>query len=115
MDQEPASRLAHVLRSRHVAFDRVRRVFGTGLFAGSVTILAAGPAMLISYASAGPIVLFVICLLGEMIAARPAVGSFHAQVGRRPGAQRGQRRSHDRPSHQDLLPYRIALIVAIAP
>src|SRR3546814_5709274 len=50
---------------------------GAGLFLGSgVGIAAAGPAILVSYALAGVIVILVMRMLAEMASARPASGSF---------------------------------------
>ena len=50
---------------------------GAGLFLGTgVGIQAAGPAVLLSYVVAGVLVIFVMRMLGEMAAARPASGSF---------------------------------------
>lgn len=50
---------------------------GAGLFLGTgVGIRAAGPAVLLSYIVAGILVIFVMQMLGEMAAARPASGSF---------------------------------------
>ncbi len=50
---------------------------GAGLFLGTgVGIKAAGPAVLVSYVVAGIVVVFVMRMLGEMAAARPASGTF---------------------------------------
>src|SRR3546814_14379712 len=50
---------------------------GAGLFLGSgVGIAAAGPAILVSYALAGVIVILVMRMLAEMASARPASGPF---------------------------------------
>nr|MDT0527293.1 amino acid permease [Streptomyces sp. DSM 41633] len=54
-------------------------VIGAGLFVGSSAgIAAAGPAILISYAMVGLLVVLVMRMLGEMAAARPSSGSFSA-------------------------------------
>ncbi len=54
-------------------------VIGAGLFVGSGSgIAAAGPAILVSYALVGAMVVFVMRMLGEMAAARPSSGSFSA-------------------------------------
>nr|WP_229923174.1 amino acid permease [Streptomyces candidus] len=54
-------------------------VIGAGLFVGSgAGIAAAGPAILLSYALVGVMVVFVMRMLGEMAAARPSSGSFSA-------------------------------------
>lgn len=50
---------------------------GAGLFLGTgVGIKAAGPAVLVSYIVAGIVVVFVMRMLGELAAARPASGTF---------------------------------------
>lgn len=50
---------------------------GAGLFLGSgVGVRAAGPAILLSYVVAGVLVIFVMRMLGELAAARPASGTF---------------------------------------
>lgn len=54
-------------------------VIGAGLFVGSGSGIAkAGPAILISYALVGLMVVMVMRMLGEMAAARPSSGSFSA-------------------------------------
>ncbi len=54
-------------------------VIGAGLFVGSSAgIAAAGPAILVSYAMVGLMVVLVMRMLGEMAAARPSSGSFSA-------------------------------------
>lgn len=74
--------LAKALRSRHVAMIALGGVVGAGLFVGSsAAILAAGPAVLVSYALAGAIAFLVMRMLGEMAVARPGRGSFNAYIG----------------------------------
>lgn len=52
-------------------------IIGAGLFIGSSTAIAsAGPAILISYAMTGLLVLLVMRMLGEMAVANPNSGSF---------------------------------------
>ncbi|WP_037881191.1 amino acid permease [Streptomyces sp. NRRL S-378] len=64
-------------RGRHLTMMAMGGAVGTGLFVGSAeTIRAAGPAALVSYALAGLLVLLVMRMLGEMVAARPMAGSF---------------------------------------
>ncbi|MER6255828.1 amino acid permease [Streptomyces sp. NPDC001584] len=64
-------------RSRHLTMMAMGGAVGTGLFVGSAqSIRAAGPAALVSYALAGLLVLLVMRMLGEMVAARPMAGSF---------------------------------------
>ncbi|MEV7441921.1 amino acid permease [Streptomyces sp. NPDC091204] len=64
-------------RGRHLTMMAMGGAVGTGLFVGSAqTIRTAGPAALVSYALAGLLVLLVMRMLGEMVAARPMAGSF---------------------------------------
>jgi L-asparagine transporter-like permease len=52
-------------------------IIGAGLFVGSSTaIIAAGPAIVLSYALAGTLVLLIMRMLGEMAVALPHVRSF---------------------------------------
>lgn len=68
---------AQPFQSRHLTMMAMGGAVGTGLFVGSAqTIRAAGPAALVSYALAGLLVLLVMRMLGEMVAARPMSGSF---------------------------------------
>ncbi|WP_255951741.1 amino acid permease [Streptomyces odontomachi] len=65
------------LRSRHLSMIAIGGVIGAGLFVGSSAgITAAGPAILVSYALVGTMVVLVMRMLGEMAAAQPASGSF---------------------------------------
>lgn len=67
------------LKNRHLSMIAIGGVIGAGLFVGSgAGIAAAGPAILLSYALVGLMVVFVMRMLGEMAAARPASGSFSA-------------------------------------
>lgn len=71
------SELGHGLRTRHLTMMGLGSAIGAGLFLGTgVGIKAAGPAVLISYVIAGIIVVFVMRMLGELAAARPASGTF---------------------------------------
>nr|WP_278190008.1 amino acid permease [Brevibacterium sp. ZH18] len=59
---------------------------GAGLFVGSGEgVQAAGPAVLISYAVAGLIVIFVMRALGELVAADPNPGAFSHYAGKAMG------------------------------
>ena len=72
------------LKSRHVTMIALGGIIGASLFVGSANvILAAGPAATLSYLGGGLIVFLAMRMLGEMAAARPAVGSFmeYARVG----------------------------------
>ena len=62
--------LSRSLRPRHVAMITIGGIIGAGLFVGSsVAISAAGPAIIISYALTGLLVLLIMRMLGEMAAA----------------------------------------------
>lgn len=76
-----AAPLSKSLKERHVAMIALGGVIGAGLFVGaSAAILAAGPAVIISYAIAGAIAFLVMRMLGEMAVARPGLGSFNAYI-----------------------------------
>ncbi|WP_394434106.1 amino acid permease [Streptomyces sp. SGAir0957] len=67
------------LKNRHLSMIAIGGVIGAGLFVGSGSgIAAAGPAILVSYALVGAMVVLVMRMLGEMAAARPTSGSFSA-------------------------------------
>ncbi|GAA1460128.1 amino acid permease [Williamsia maris] len=73
---EPGS-LGASLKPRHITMISIAGVIGAGLFVGSATAIeAAGPAVIISYALAGTLVVFVMRMLGEMATANPDTGSF---------------------------------------
>ncbi|MEU8509225.1 amino acid permease [Streptomyces brevispora] len=75
----PEEGLQAGLKNRHLSMIAIGGVIGAGLFVGSSAgIAAAGPAILLSYALVGLMVVFVMRMLGEMAAARPASGSFSA-------------------------------------
>ncbi|WP_454042429.1 amino acid permease [Cellulosimicrobium sp. Marseille-Q8652] len=72
-----SDRLGHGLRARHLTMMGLGSAIGAGLFLGSgVGIATAGPAVLVSYAIAGVLVILVMRMLAEMASARPASGSF---------------------------------------
>jgi AAT family amino acid transporter/GABA permease len=74
---EPASQLSRSLQGRHLAMISIGGIIGAGLFVGSSTaISAAGPAVFISYAITGMLILLVMRMLGEMATALPQVRSF---------------------------------------
>ncbi|MGH3587096.1 MAG: amino acid permease, partial [Pseudonocardia sp.] len=78
-DAPPSSdaTLAHGLRPRHLTMMGLGSAIGAGLFLGSgQAIGTAGPAVLVSYAIAGAIVVLVMRMLAEMASALPASGSF---------------------------------------
>ncbi|AER68840.1 amino acid permease [Corynebacterium pseudotuberculosis] len=65
------------LKTRHLTMMGLGSAIGAGLFLGTgVGIAAAGPAVLIAYIISGIFVVFVMQMLGELAAARPASGSF---------------------------------------
>jgi GABA permease len=69
--------LSRTLRPRHVAMITIGGIIGAGLFVGSsVAISAAGPAIIISYAITGLLVLLIMRMLGEMAVDMPQVRSF---------------------------------------
>jgi GABA permease len=79
----PNTELKAGLRNRHVTMISIAGVIGAGLFVGSANAIAtAGPAVLISYAIAGLLVVLVMRMLGEMAAATPDSGSFSTYADR---------------------------------
>jgi len=69
--------LSRSLRPRHVAMITIGGIIGAGLFVGSsVAISAAGPAIIITYALTGTLVLLIMRMLGEMAVDMPQVRSF---------------------------------------
>jgi GABA permease len=69
--------LSQSLRPRHVAMITIGGIIGAGLFVGSgVAITAAGPAIVITYALTGSLVLLIMRMLGEMAVDMPQVRSF---------------------------------------
>jgi GABA permease len=74
---EPEQQLSRSLRGRHLMMISIGGIIGAGLFVGSSTaIIAAGPAVFISYAITGILILLVMRMLGEMATALPQVRSF---------------------------------------
>lgn len=75
--------LANTLKPRHLAMIALGGVIGAGLLvASSTAILAAGPAVIITYVIAGLTVILVMRMLGEMASASPETGSFSAYATR---------------------------------
>ncbi|ROS78445.1 amino acid permease [Cellulomonas sp. PhB143] len=73
----PDAHLSHGLRPRHLTMMGLGSAIGAGLFLGSgQAIGTAGPAVLVSYAIAGAIVVLVMRMLAEMASSMPASGSF---------------------------------------
>ncbi|KHK98970.1 hypothetical protein LK09_04620 [Microbacterium mangrovi] len=78
------------MKTRHVTMLSIAGVIGAGLFIGSGTAIhLAGPAVLISYLTAGALVVLVMRMLGEMAAANPASGSFSVYATRAIGRWAG--------------------------
>ncbi len=74
---DPTRQLSRSLKGRHLAMISIGGIIGAGLFVGSSTsIKAAGPAIFISYAITGVLILMVMRMLGEMATALPNVRSF---------------------------------------
>jgi GABA permease len=74
---ESKHQLSRSLKGRHLAMISIGGIIGAGLFVGSSTaIIAAGPAVFISYAVTGMLILLVMRMLGEMATALPHVRSF---------------------------------------
>src|SRR6202451_10732 len=71
------NQLSRSLQGRHLTMISIGGIIGAGLFVGSSTsIIAAGPAVFISYAVTGMLILLVMRMLGEMSTALPNVRSF---------------------------------------
>jgi gamma-aminobutyrate permease len=71
------------LKQRHLSMIAIGGVIGAGLFVGSgAAIKSAGPAVLLSYAATGIIVILVMRMLGEMATADPQTGSFSTYAGK---------------------------------
>ncbi|GAT72333.1 amino acid permease [Microbacterium hydrocarbonoxydans] len=65
------------LRSRHITMITLGGIIGASLFVGSGNIVrAVGPAAVLSYLIGGVLVFLTMRMLGELAAARPAIGSF---------------------------------------
>lgn len=87
---QPSDGLQAGLKNRHLSMIAIGGVIGAGLFVGSSSgIAAAGPAILLSYALVGALVVFVMRMLGEMAAANPSSGSFSAYADRALGRWAG--------------------------
>jgi GABA permease len=88
--QAKTSHLNAGLKPRHITMISIAGVIGAGLFIGSSTAIAtAGPAVLISYAMAGLLVVLVMRMLGEMATAHPDTGSFSTYADRALGRWAG--------------------------
>lgn len=77
-------KLGRSLQNRHIAMIAFGGIIGAGLFVGSSSAIAAiGPAVIVSYALAGIVVLMVMRMLSEMAVAIPGIQTFpdFARVG----------------------------------
>ena len=84
------SALGDGLSSRQVTMISIAGIIGAGLFIGSASAIAtAGPAILISYALTGFLVLLVMRMLGEMAVIQPDSGSFSTYAARALGPWAG--------------------------
>jgi L-asparagine transporter-like permease len=76
-DQTGKAHLPRSLKTRHVEMIAIGGIIGAGLFVGSSAAIAAvGPAVILSYAGAGLILLLVMRMLAEMASAVPGAQSF---------------------------------------
>jgi L-asparagine transporter-like permease len=74
---EDGGGLGRTLRSRHVEMIAIGGIIGAGLFVGSSTSIATvGPAVIVSYALAGLVIVLIMRMLSEMAMALPHAGSF---------------------------------------
>src|ERR1044072_8653072 len=94
LDTGEQAGLQHSLKQRHMTLIALGGVIGAGLFIGSgVLINETGPAAVLSFLLAGVLAILVMRMLGEMAAAKPAVGSFYEYarpaLGDRAGAAHG--------------------------
>jgi GABA permease len=88
--EERTGGLEASLKPRHITMISIAGVIGAGLFVGSAKAIAtAGPAVLISYALAGVLVVLVMRMLGEMAIAQPDTGSFSTYADRALGRWAG--------------------------
>lgn len=82
--------LGSSLKPRHITMISIAGVIGAGLFVGSANAIEkAGPAVLISYAMAGTLVVLVMRMLGEMATSNPDTGSFSVYADRALGRWAG--------------------------
>src|SRR6201988_694181 len=73
----PQPQLARNLRNRHIQLIAIGGTIGVGLFLGSArAIHNAGPGLLLSYATGGLVIFFIMRALGELLTYRPVAGSF---------------------------------------
>jgi GABA permease len=76
-----SSRLSKSLKTRHLAMISIGGIIGAGVFVGSSAAIATiGPAVVLSYLSAGIIVFAVIKILARMALDQPGLGAFTEYV-----------------------------------
>ena len=82
------------LTQRQISMMGLGGAIGAGLFVGSgQAISIAGPAVLVSYLLAGTVIIVIMAMLAEMVAAHPSSGAFstfaHKAMGRSAGSTLG--------------------------
>lgn len=78
------------MKGRHLVMMSLGSAIGTGLFLGSGKgIAAAGPSVLVAYVVAGLVVIAIMRMLGEMVAAHPDSGAFSVYTARAMGPAAG--------------------------
>ena len=78
------------MKGRHLVMMSLGSAIGTGLFVGSGKgVAAAGPATLVAYVVAGLLVIAIMYMLGEMVAAHPDSGAFSVYTARAMGPAAG--------------------------
>ncbi|WCC81205.1 amino acid permease [Cutibacterium equinum] len=78
------------MKGRHLVMMSLGSAIGTGLFVGSgKAVAAAGPATLVAYIVAGLLVIAIMHMLGEMVAAHPDSGAFSVYTSRAMGPAAG--------------------------
>ncbi|MGK2310197.1 amino acid permease [Cutibacterium sp. V970] len=78
------------MKGRHLVMMSLGSAIGTGLFVGSGKgVAAAGPATLVAYVVAGLLVIVIMYMLGEMVAADPDSGAFSVYTSRAMGPAAG--------------------------
>lgn len=80
------SATAPKMKGRQLVMMSLGSAIGTGLFVGSGKgVAAAGPAVLIAYVISGLLVIAIMYMLGEMVAAHPDSGAFSVYAERAMG------------------------------
>ena len=80
-DTSASARLSKSLLARHLMMISIGGIIGAGVFVGSSAAIATiGPAVILSYLSAGIVVFGVIWILARMAMDQPGLGSFTEYV-----------------------------------